>query len=159
MHLCGLGLCPSWAKTYPLMGWIHQIRTGPSILYVLFILFSDTHWIHIYSVSDTYPYPIHIHRVSASLATYRCFVADNYCFQLLENWLGDYTRKLPFFLKMRKPFHNSHFLWKMWKYVPLYALVFSTHVLLACTCFQSFASSIILRQLFYCIWPDRFLIS
>jgi hypothetical protein len=38
----------------------------------LFILFSDTHWIGIHGVSDTYP--IHIHHVSASLVTYRCFV-------------------------------------------------------------------------------------
>jgi hypothetical protein len=74
---------------YPLMGWIHQIRIGLNILYVLFILFLDTHWICIHDVSDMYLYPIRIHRVLVSLTAYRCFVgqhpANMICHVILYN--------------------------------------------------------------------------
>jgi hypothetical protein len=48
------------AKTYPIMGCCGPIRTGPSIQLFFSFSFSDTQWIRIYGVADTYPYQIHI---------------------------------------------------------------------------------------------------
>jgi hypothetical protein len=67
----------SWAKTYPIMGYCGQYVSAPVSNFFSFS-FSDTQWIRIHRVSDTYPYPIRIRRVSTILVPYRCFVGCNY---------------------------------------------------------------------------------
>jgi hypothetical protein len=52
---------------YPVMGYCGPIRIGPSIQFFFSFPFSDTQWIRIHGVSETYPYLICIRRVSVTL--------------------------------------------------------------------------------------------